>query len=299
MTDEVTARPGPLPTRTRSADRRTARGRRRRRWLVAESLAAVACVAALVAYLGSGPGDAPPAPDGVLPAGAPTVAAPPAAAVGLGASGEAAPASPGLRPRERPPSPTAAPPSGPATGRPGGPLLEVTQADVPATVDLTSLGARDWVHWGLRGPSSVVRKRGGSGEIRDAGGRGARGGYDTNPEFFGWRDGDPVAAEPATPTGVYACGVGNGFALTVAGSGQDRTVHLFAGLWMARGRLDARLSTGGPTRTLRIEDPHTTHTADFVVRFRVAPGERLLLDWTTEQTFNGCGNVDLQAVALR
>ena len=88
-------------------------------------------------------------------------------------------------------------------------------------------------------------------------------------------------------------------ALAVTADGELRTVRLYAGLWMARGRLDVRLSSGGPTTTLRMEDPHTTHTARFVIRFRAQPGAKLLVNWTVEETFGGCGNVDLSAAALR
>ena len=54
---------------------------------------------------------------------------------------------------------------------------------------------------------------------------------------------------------------------------------------MARGRLDARLSTGGPTSTLRLEDPHTSQSAEFTIRFELPKGARLLLTWTVERVF--------------
>ncbi|MEH0843067.1 hypothetical protein V6U81_11840 [Micromonospora sp. CPCC 205711] len=296
MTDDGIVRIGPGPSRR--AARRVARSRQRRRWALGGA-AALGCLVGLAAYVGSGP-QAPPPDADVLPAGLPTPVSTPTA---VGQPTEAGFASPGLRPRERTPSPTATPspvsPSATPSPTPATATLEVGVADVPAVVDLTGLGGRDWVHWGLRGTDQVVRKRGGTGEIRDEGGRGERGSYDTNPEFFRWHDGTPDETVEGTATGVHVCGVGNGFALSVAGSGQDRTVDLFTGVWMARGRLDVRLSTGGPTRSLRLEDPHTTHTARFVIRFRAQPGAKLLVNWTVEEIFGGCGNVDLSAAALR
>ncbi|MFY1586507.1 hypothetical protein ACN267_18625 [Micromonospora sp. WMMD734] len=299
MNDQETWRIGPGPT-TRSAQRREARRRQRRRWAIG-SVTALACLAVLVTYLG--PDSDPAEPDLVLPAGAPTPAGYPTGAAGVGESAEAGIATPGLQPRERtpppsePPTPTGTPVAAPS---PAVPTLSASRADVPAEVDLTALGTRDWVHWGLNRPETVVRKGGGTGEIRDEGGRGARDRYDTNPELFGWRDGTPVPAVSATGVGVFVCGTGNGFTLSVAGDGEPRTVHLFAGVWMAQGRLDVRLSTGGATRTLRLEDPHTTHTAQFVIKFRVPRGERLSISWTVEETFrNSCGNVNLQAAAVR
>ncbi|MGN9890338.1 hypothetical protein [Micromonospora sp. L31] len=295
MTDDEPRRTG-FDRGLRTA-RRIARHRHRRRWTV-EALTAVVCLAALVAYLSIDPKPEPRGEGDALPGAASTPAGRP---TGLpGQVTEAGVASPGLRPRQRPPTPPPSPSLTPTPApKPTPPLLSVDRADVPAMVDLTHLGARDWVHWGLRGPDSVVRKRGGSGEIRDEGGPGARSSYDTDPELFGWRDGAPVQGEGGTSTGIHTCHVGNGFRLAVLGSGELRTVHLFAGLWMARGRLNVRLSTGGPTSTLRLEDPHTNHSAQFVVRFRVAPGQKLLISWTNEETFNDCGNVALRAVALR
>jgi hypothetical protein len=282
---------------TRTGQRRLARVRQRRRW--AAGGLTVACLLALVSYLGSRQPE-PPDGNGGVPAGAPTGSDRPTGRVpgvrmpdaDIGA------ASPGLRPRQRPPATPTAPPT-PTVQPPAQPYLAVTRNDVPAVVDLTAVGTRDWVHWGLRGGNSVVRKRTGTGQILDEGGRDGRDSYDTNPESYRWRGGTPVTSVDATPSGAYACGVGNGFALAVAGDGELRTVHLYAGLWMARGRLDVRLSTGGPTTTLRLEDPHTTHTADFTIRFRAPKGGKLLMSWITEVSFNRSGNVALQAVALR
>ncbi|MER7889336.1 hypothetical protein ABTX15_05875 [Micromonospora sp. NPDC094482] len=266
---------------------------RQRRWAVA-GLAALASLTALIAYVGSGP-EPESGPHGGVPAGVGRPTGFPAVEANGSDTG---PASPGLRPRQRPPS--VAPTPSVTTPTPAPALLTVRQGDIPAEVDLTAAGPRDWVHWGLRGGDSTVRKRNGSGEIADEGGRGARGGWDGNQEVFSWRDGAAVRAASGTPNGVYTCGAGNGFALAVAGSGELRTVRLYVGLWMARGRLEARLSTGGPTTTLRMEDPHTSRSAEFTLRFRAPRGARLLINWSTEKVFTGdCGNVGVQAVALR
>ncbi|SBT52602.1 hypothetical protein [Micromonospora auratinigra] len=273
---------------TRSALRRTARSRQRRRWLL-EACAAVGCLAALIGYLGTEQHPTPreersevlPGP----PSGRPVPPSPDVADGGV---------TPGLRPRQRPPSPSPSP----STSPPAAATLTVAQADVPALVDLTAAGPTDWVHWGLLGPGAPVRKRGGSGEIRDEGGNGTRVSYSNNPEAYAWRDGDPVGSATGTMSGVYTCDKGSGFTLAVAADGRPRTVRLYAGLWMARGRLDLRL-TGGPASTVRLEDPHTTRTAEFTIRFRAPRGAKLQLSWTVEESMGDCGNVSLQAVALR
>ncbi|MET8230289.1 hypothetical protein ABZS77_06370 [Micromonospora sp. NPDC005298] len=294
-------RPAVTAGQPRVTLRRLAGSHQRRRLMVA-GLAVLACVAGLGAYLGTrnGPesGDGPAGRAGV-PVGASRPTGFPGAE---GRTGDVGPATPGLRPRQRPPSPeptpsvspTVAPPAPPAP-----PALSVSQAEAPGEIDLTATGQRDWMHWGQRG-TSVVRKRGGSGEIVDAGGRGARVGWDGNQELVSWRDGTPERSVRDSSNGVYTCGAGNGFSLAVAGSGEPRTVQLYAGTWMARGRLDVRLSTGGPVSTVRLEDPYTSRSAQFTIRFQLPKGARLLVNWTVEKVFTPhCGNVALQAVAVR
>lgn len=282
-----------LAGRTRADLRRLVRARQRRRWVVG-GIAVVVCLVALASFLIAGG----PEPGGQSAGGVPGGAGRPSGLPGLeGRDLDAGLVSPGLRPRQRPPSPSPTPP----TSAPAVPaVLDAGMAEAPAEVDLTRVGGRDWVHWGLRGADSTVRKRGGSGEIRDEGGSGRRGGWDDNQESFSWRDGSPVASVSGSSHGVYRCGVGSGFTLAVAADGQLRTVRLYAGVWMARGRLDARLSVGGPSRTLRIEDRHTSRSTEFTIRFQAPKGGRLVLSWTVERAFSDdCGSVGVQAVALR
>ncbi|WP_319462870.1 hypothetical protein [Micromonospora sp. RTP1Z1] len=292
--DDTSAPPG--VGESGSAFRRVARARRRRRRRMVDALAAFACLAALVAYLGTEQHAGPREERSVVRPGPAPGAGRPAVPSPQWPGVDADAASPGLRPRQRPPSPSPSPsPSRPAAE----PVLTVTQADVPAHVNLTAAGPLDWIHWGLLRAETPVRKRNGSGAVRDEGGRGRRESYSNNPEAYAWRDGAPVASASGTTSGVYTRGQGSGFALAVTADGEPRTVRLYAGLWMARGRLDVRLSTGGPTSTLRLEDPHTQHTAEFTIRFRAARGGKLLVNWTVEKSFGDCGNVSVQAVALR
>ncbi|MFG1839492.1 hypothetical protein [Micromonospora sp. NPDC049175] len=290
-------------TQTRAGLRRVARARQRRRWAV-EGGAVLVCLVLLVSYLASRsdpePGDDQAGRAGEVPAGAARSAAHPATD---GRTGDAGPAMPGLLPRQRPPSPDPPPPTSASAAppaSPGSPVLSVTQADMPAEVDLTAVGARDWMHWGSRGGTSTVRKRAGSGEIVDAGGAGTRVGWDGNQEYVRWSDGASQRSANDSSEGVYTCGAGNGFSLAVAGSGEPRTVQVYGGTWMARGRLVARLSTGGPASTAVLEDPYTSRSAQFTVRFAAPKTARLVLTWTVDKVFTPhCGNVGLQAVAVR
>ncbi|WCN82565.1 hypothetical protein [Micromonospora sp. LH3U1] len=290
---------------TRTALRRVARARQRRRWAV-EGVAVLVCLVALISYVSSrsdpDSGGQQAGPGGV-PAGAARGTGLPAAD---GRTGEAGPALPGLRPRQRPPSPDPTPsPSAPAPPpvspeSPESPALSVSRGEMPAEVDLTAVGTRDWMHWGERGDNSTVRKRSGSGEIIDGGGAGNRVRWDGNQEHVRWSDGSSDRSTSGTSNGVYTCGAGNGFTLAVAGSGEPRTVQLYGGIWMARGRLEARLSSGGPASTAVLEDPYNSQSAQFTIRFTLPKRARLLLTWTVEKVFTShCGNVGLQAVAVR
>ncbi|WP_341719290.1 hypothetical protein QQG74_05965 [Micromonospora sp. FIMYZ51] len=291
-------RPPGAPGESRADTRRLVRARRRRRYAV-EAVAAFTGLLALVGFVNWWSESA---PDGPAESdGLPAVVGRPS----LPSAVPTAPAVPGLRPRDRSPSPSPSS-STPSTApmAPVAPIAPVTltvrRADIPATVDLTELGGRDWVHWGFGGAGTTVRKRDGSAEIRDLGGPGERSGWDGNQELFGWRDGAPVESTDPTPDGVFTCGVGNGFALAVVADGRPRTATVYLGVWMARGRLDVALSDGGPSRTLRLEERHTTQSTAVTVGFQAPAGTRLLLTWTVEETFTPhCGNVALQALTLR
>ncbi|WFE50051.1 hypothetical protein [Micromonospora sp. WMMD1155] len=296
-------RPGAAASgQTRTASRRFARARQRRRWAV-EGVAALACLAALISYLGIRSDPAPDDEQAARPDGVTGVAArSPGFPATDGRTADAGVAEPGLRPRQRPPSPDPTPsataPAPPPAQQP--PVLSVTRAEMPAEVDLTAVGTRDWMHWGQRGADSSVRKRAGSGEIVDEGGAGTRVAWDGNQEHIRWSDGSSQRSARDSADGVYTCGAGNGFSLSVAGSGEPRTVQLYGGTWMARGRLEARLSTGGPAGSVALEDPYTSKSAQFTVTFTVPKGARLLLTWKVEKVFTPhCGNVGLQAVAVR
>ncbi len=279
------------------------RARQRRRFVV-QGAAVLVGLVLLISYLSFWSGPEPDDQVG-LGGGSAGTGRSPVLPAADGRTGEAGPATPGLRPRQRPPSPdptpsTSPPAPPPPPAKPGAPALSVSREEMPAAVDLTAVGTRDWVHWGEDGGRSTIRKRSGSGEIIDGGGAGRRVGWDGNQEYVRWSDGTPNRSTNGTSNGVYTCGAGNGFSLAVAGSGGPRTVQLYGGIWMARGRLEARLSTGGPASTARLEDPYTSQSAQFTIRFTLPKGARLLLKWTVEKVFTQhCGNVGLQAVAVR
>ncbi|BCJ58300.1 hypothetical protein Jiend_17220 [Micromonospora endophytica] len=116
--------------------------------------------------------------------------------------------------------------------------------------------------------------------------------------MFRWRDGAPVESTDPTPDGVFTCGAGSGFRLAVVADGQPRTATVYLGVWMAGGRLDVQLPDG-PSRTVRLEERHTSQSTAVTVRFQAPAGTRLLLTWTVEEVFTPhCANVALQALTL-
>ncbi|HWS31898.1 MAG TPA: hypothetical protein VN408_04055, partial [Actinoplanes sp.] len=189
-------------------------------------------------------------------------------------------------------------PSRPPTAAPAPvkPALTVTAGQVPALVDLSAEGTRDWVHFGLTEPGSINR-RGGGNSIEDLGTTGNRGRYENNPQRFSWTGGRPTTATTRTPTGVYACGEGNGFTLRVPAGPATRTLRLYAGVWMAGGRLTTTLN--GLTRTSTLENRDAISTNRFEIRFRAPAGSKLTVTWKTTDSYHPtCGNVDMQAATL-
>ncbi|MFR9778890.1 hypothetical protein ACL02O_22920 [Micromonospora sp. MS34] len=249
-----------------------ARARRRRRRAVLGAAAVAALALAALAYVGRGPrADDEPTVAAALPTVAASVPAPA-------------------------PPPTVVPVTGnPAF--PGGPLLSVDQQHVPALVDLTALGGRDWIHWGGLGGGSVQRKQTGTGEIVDPGG--ARLEHAASVSAFAWADGTPVARQEGTRYGVFQRGAGKAFSLSVAGSGDLRTVRLFVGAFGAGARLDVRLSSGGDPAVREVALAADDRFYEYVIHFRAARGAKLLITWRALTVVGGANDgVAMEALAV-
>ncbi|MBW6438731.1 hypothetical protein KZ829_33885 [Actinoplanes hulinensis] len=191
--------------------------------------------------------------------------------------------------------PTTAPHSPSATPAPVTPTVSVTAGTIPSLVDLSAEGSRDWVHWGLAGADSVNR-RGGTAQIEDLGGS-PRGRYDNNPQLYRWSGGTPTASAGRTPTGVYACGQGATITLRAPAGPATRTLSVYAGVWMAAGRLTVTVDGASASRTL--ENREAISTQRFEIRYRAKAGSKLTVTWTATAVHHPtCGNIDLQAATL-
>jgi hypothetical protein len=194
-----------------------------------------------------------------------------------------------------PPSPTSPPRTATAPAKPVTPTVSVTAGPVPAVVDLSAQGGQDWVHWGLTDATSVNRRRG-AGAIEDLGGT-ARGRYDNNPQLFTWTGGSPTTGATRTPTGIYTCGQGATITLRAPAGPTARTLRVYAGVWMAAGRLT--VSVPGATASATLNNREGITTNRFEIRYRAPAGAKLTVTWTATAVYHPtCGNIDLQAATL-
>jgi hypothetical protein len=202
--------------------------------------------------------------------------------------------SPTVAATSRPPARKTAPP--PDLGS-----VKVAKAAIASTVDLTAEGTRDWVHWGEQSTFSLERDKDGNFAILEGAPTAPRFRHALSPQRFSWTGGSPVDHSDGTPTGIRTCGAGNGFTLSAPATTDTRTLRLYIGVLAARGKLTARLSTGGGATTATLTDKgNSLSTAVFVVTYRAPKDGKLNLNWVTDAAFSSdCGGVALEAATLR
>ena len=85
----------------------------------------------------------------------------------------------------------------------------------------------------------------------------------------------------------------------MAGSGDLRTVRLFVGTFSAGARLDLSLSSGGDPVVREVALAAGDRFYQYVIRFRAAPGEQLLIRWRALTVIGGQNDgVALQAITV-
>ena len=209
------------------------------------------------------------------------------------------PSAPASRPTSAPASrPTSTPPS----AKPRPPQdVRIESGPVPSSVNLSGEGDRDWVHWGQQNKFSLERADDGGFQILEGAPTAPRVQHAKSPQRFSWRGGSPVAAADGVTTGINTCGKGNGFTLSVPAAAADRVLRLYVGVQAAKGRLEAKLSTGGDSESATIEHRGgDLGTTVFTVTYRSSKGGKLNLSWITAESFSGgCGGVAIEAATLR
>ena len=170
-----------------------------------------------------------------------------------------------------------------------------------ATQNLTQLGVSDWAHWGSSAPNSFDHKSGGNQQISNvaAVGNGTFFQYSNNPVGYSWTDGAPTAADTNTTTGIYIVGQNNGFRLTVPADTTTRTLTIYAGVWIAQGKMVAHLTDGSAADFVdtSLNNPAGPTTGAYTLTYQAASsGQSLVITFTQ---LSVTGNVTLQAAALQ
>ena len=201
-----------------------------------------------------------------------------------------------------PPPPDLAMPASPGDDlatAPQPPLLTGTHATIPATVDLTSEGALDWVHAGLAIATDVNRKSGGAPLLTFTT-SGVGGQYGMYAPAYSWTNGMPTASA-TTKAGIYANGVGNGFTLTLPAAATARTLNVYVTAFNAHATLTAHLSDGAVadySDTQALGTANTFFKYSIVVR-DATPNAQLVVTWTLTQAGSGYSSVDFMAATLQ
>ncbi len=167
------------------------------------------------------------------------------------------------------------------------------------SVNLSSLGDTDWVHWGLGTESSETRKSGVARKISDfkpLPGRIRRFvGSPAQRATYSWRDGTPTRSADTT-TGLYATGYGSGFEITVPADKSRRTLKIFTGGYQARGQVEVSLSDRSATPYVRsFEDMRNPFDRTVTINYSAASAGETL---TVRISLMSGSNITLQAATL-
>ncbi|MEO7003762.1 MAG: hypothetical protein ABI068_18170 [Ktedonobacterales bacterium] len=195
---------------------------------------------------------------------------------------------------------------------PGGPthtpvitdFLSGALASTPASVNLTSEGAKDWAHWGLQSASDFDHKASG-GAISDFTSVGSpyvvR--YATSAIGFSWSDGAPTGSATHTTTELFFIGEHSGFTFSVPADRTLRTLRIYVAVYAAHGQLQATLSNSSlaPYANAAIDTSSATSSTNavYTIVFRSrSPNQRLTIQFTTLSAHNFLGSVGLQSATL-
>ena len=180
----------------------------------------------------------------------------------------------------------------------GGSLTGLSEVP-PATLNLTSEGVSDWVHWGLGSSTNIHRKASVSKKISNY----TRLGTNYPVRFgdarvaYSWSDGTPTVSLSGTKTGIYFSGAGNGYQITVPADTTEKTFKIYLGSAKARGRLEASLSDGSVSPYVTFVE-NLTGAIDRVVTIKYRAATKpasLIVKYTLE---GSSGNITLQAATL-
>ncbi|MGF1656682.1 MAG: hypothetical protein ACFCU3_06845 [Verrucomicrobiales bacterium] len=191
--------------------------------------------------------------------------------------------------------------------------LAMESRPAPGTVDLTTEGKLDWVHFGgWQAEGSISRKRGAHliSNVTQVG-EGHIGVTDGSPVSMSWSDGEGVESAKQQHSGLWGNHAGNGYLLSVPAGKEERTLRLYAsGINGVKGELRARLSDGSAPEIICTSwNGNRSHdwspipdsfSAVYTLRFRAASEDATLsVSWILHSEPNRFqGQIRLQAATL-
>jgi hypothetical protein len=162
------------------------------------------------------------------------------------------------------------------------------------TLNLTSEGTTDWVHWG---DAVLNRKSGVTPQISNYTlvGSGPVQSYSNDLRALSWTDGAPTVSG-SNNDGLYVNFSHNGFSFTAPADTTLRNLKIHVGGWVSGGTLTAHLSDGSPnfvdTTTLASGQFDRNYTLTYSA---ASAGQTLTISWVMT---SGSGNVTLNGAAL-
>jgi len=175
---------------------------------------------------------------------------------------------------------------------------------LPASVNLTVEGSRDWTHWGLATNNIFNHKAAVIPQISDFTKIGPNPAevYADNYTGYSWSDGTPTASANNATKGVYTTGLTNGFEITVPADATSRTLKVYVGLYGAQGNFQAWLSDySGPAYTdVTLSNFFGNAYGVYTLTYAAASsGQTLHVRYRSLKLFDqDFGNVTLQAATL-
>ncbi len=173
-------------------------------------------------------------------------------------------------------------------------------------VNLTQIGAIDWVHWGTFTEFAFDRKEGvpplisnytllGS-PIADFGPFQ----YSDNYNGYTWSDGFPTLSATNTTTGIYLLGRNDGYQFTVPADTTTRVLKVYVGAYGAGATFNASLSDGGSYTSTAVTYAANGPAGLYTLTYAGASSNQTLTVKFTLTTVRdrNFGNVTLQAAAL-
>src|SRR6267142_2545378 len=186
-------------------------------------------------------------------------------------------------------------------------ILTGSVAPPPGSVNLTTEGHLDWIHWGLSAATDVNRKVTGLSQISNfttigAGTNVVR--LTDSASKYSWIDGSPTAIVTNTPGGVYINnfdGPGRGFMFTVPADLLSRVLKVYVGEFTASGTLQAILSDNSAPAYSQVLTGAASQTVQGVYTINYAAasvGQTLTVKWTETADLGNNDNITMQAAAL-